>query len=100
MVSWWRGENNAADSADGNQGVLFGNATYGAGKIGQSFTFDGSGDVTNLVRTTGVVAYRGALRAAFTGDHIFVVNVVKLDSYLLSVVPSEMPASWRSLRWS
>jgi SpoIID/LytB domain protein len=41
-----------------------------------------------------VSAYRGSLRAAFTGTHIYVVNVVPLDSYLQSVVPSEMPSSW------
>ena len=58
-----------------------------------SITFDG-GKVTNLVRSTGVAAYRGTLRAAFNGTRIFVVNVVRLDDYLLSVVPSEMPASW------
>jgi len=54
-------------------------------------TFDGGG-VTNLVRSTGIAAYRGSLRAAFNGTRIFVVNVVQLDDYLLSVVPSEMPA--------
>lgn len=58
-----------------------------------SITFDGGG-VTNLVRPSGVAAYRGTLRAAFTGSRIYVVNVVALDSYLLSVVPSEMPSSW------
>jgi stage II sporulation protein D len=61
--------------------------------IDGSITFDG-GNVTNLVRTTGIAAYRGELRAAFTGTKVYVVNVVPLDSYLLSVVPSEMPASW------
>ncbi len=58
-----------------------------------NISFDG-GNATNLVRSTGVAAYRGLLRAAFTGSHIYVVNVLPLDSYLLSVVPSEMPASW------
>jgi stage II sporulation protein D len=58
-----------------------------------SITFDGGG-VTNLVRPSGIAAYRGKLRAAFTGTRIYVVDVVPLDSYLLSVVPSEMPASW------
>jgi stage II sporulation protein D len=51
--------------------------------------------LTRLVRPSGgVTRYRGALRAAVTGSHIFVVNVVRLESYLRSVVPSEMPSSW------
>jgi SpoIID/LytB domain protein len=58
-----------------------------------NITFDG-GNVTNLVRSTGLAPYRGTLRAAFTGSRIFVVNVLPLDSYLMSVVPSEMPSSW------
>ena len=58
-----------------------------------NITFDG-GSAVNLVRSSGVSAYRGLLRAAFTGTHIYVVNALPLDSYLVSVVPSEMPASW------
>ena len=44
LVSWWRGEQNAFDSADGNNGALVGNTTYGAGRVGQGFGFDGNGD--------------------------------------------------------
>ena len=58
-----------------------------------SVTFDGGG-VTDLVRSGTIAPYRGALRAAFTGTRIYVVNVVPIDQYLRSVVPSEMPASW------
>jgi stage II sporulation protein D len=42
----------------------------------------------------GTTRYRGGLVAAFTGSRIFVVNDVLLESYLRSVVPSEMPSSW------
>jgi SpoIID/LytB domain protein len=58
-----------------------------------SMTFDGGG-VTSLLLGSSTMPYRGKLRAAFTGSHIFGVNVVLLDDYLRSVVPSEMPASW------
>ncbi|MDQ1695481.1 MAG: stage sporulation protein, partial [Frankiaceae bacterium] len=61
--------------------------------IDGSVTFT-SGAVTNLVRSGGLAPYRGSLRAAFTGTRVFVVNVVRLESYLRSVVPSEMPSSW------
>jgi SpoIID/LytB domain protein len=51
--------------------------------------------LTRLVRPGGgTTRYRGALVAAFTGSRIFVVNNVLLESYLRSVVPSEMPSSW------
>ncbi len=42
MVAWWRGENNALDSAGTNNGVLVGGMSYGAGEVGQGFVFDGS----------------------------------------------------------
>ena len=58
-----------------------------------SITFDGGG-VTDLVRNAAIAPYRGNLRAAFTGTRIYVVNVVAIDQYLRSVVPSEMPSSW------
>ncbi|HEU5035311.1 MAG TPA: SpoIID/LytB domain-containing protein [Mycobacteriales bacterium] len=62
--------------------------------IDGSVTFD-NGGITRLVRSTGSTAdYRGSLRAAFTGSRIYGVNVVRLEAYLRSVVPSEMPSSW------
>ena len=45
MVSWWRGESNLLDSAADNVGTFVGNATFGAGRSGRGFAFDGSGDM-------------------------------------------------------
>ncbi len=42
MVSWWRGEGNAFDSFDGNNGTLQGGATFATGKVGQAFSFNGT----------------------------------------------------------
>jgi hypothetical protein len=44
VVSWWKGENNTLDMVGANHGTLQGGATYGAGKIGQAFSFDGVDD--------------------------------------------------------
>ncbi|MBI3853733.1 MAG: DUF642 domain-containing protein, partial [Verrucomicrobia bacterium] len=44
LVSWWQANNSALDRADSNHGTLIGNAGYAAGRVGQAFTFDGSGD--------------------------------------------------------
>ena len=38
--------------------------------------------------------YRGSLSVGATGGRLSVVNTVPLESYLLGVVPREMPASW------
>jgi len=45
LVSWWRGEGDALDGADGNDGFLNGGASCAAGLVGSGFSFDGTGDV-------------------------------------------------------
>jgi hypothetical protein len=42
LISWWPGEGNANDIVGGNNGVPTGGVTYAAGKVGQSFVFNGS----------------------------------------------------------
>src|SRR5688572_19886269 len=44
VVSCWRAEGDALDSAGNNNGVMVGNATYGHGWVGRSFVFDGDRD--------------------------------------------------------
>lgn len=44
IIAWWTGDGTAADSAGGNHGTLVNGATYGPGKIGQAFSFDGVDD--------------------------------------------------------
>jgi len=47
--------------------------------------------ITNL----GVRQYRGIIEfARFRGQNVTAVNIIHMDEYLNSVVPSEMPASW------
>ena len=46
LVSWWRGESNAVDSVDSNSGTLVGAVNYGAGRVGQAFSFGGSSYVS------------------------------------------------------
>jgi hypothetical protein len=42
IVSWWPGDGHADDLADGNDGTLLGDTTFGSGLIGQAFSFDGA----------------------------------------------------------
>lgn len=45
--------------------------------------------------TLGTKSYRGVMEfGRYKGDNITAVNVVTMDEYLYSVVPSEMPYSW------
>ena len=44
LVSWWPGEGDATDIADGNDGTLVNGATFAAGKVEQAFDFDGVND--------------------------------------------------------
>ncbi|HEY0074690.1 MAG TPA: LamG domain-containing protein, partial [Abditibacteriaceae bacterium] len=44
IVAWWKAENNAVDSVGSNNGVLQNGATFAAGKVGQSVSFDGVND--------------------------------------------------------
>ena len=42
LVSWWRGEGDASDSAGTNNGVLEGGVAFAAGEVGQAFSFNGT----------------------------------------------------------
>ena len=44
LVSWYRAEGDASDSAGSNHGVLESGTTFTAGKVGQAFFFDGVDD--------------------------------------------------------
>ena len=51
-------------------------------------------DITGIT-SLGNRQYRGFMELArFRGQGITAVNIVHMDEYLFSVVPSEMPASW------
>jgi Concanavalin A-like lectin/glucanases superfamily len=43
LVSWWPGDGNTNDIADGNNGTLSGGATFAQGEVGQAFDFNSSG---------------------------------------------------------
>ena len=45
LVSWWPGDGSANDIVDLNDGTLQNGATFAPGKVGQAFSFDGTGAV-------------------------------------------------------
>jgi len=44
MVGWWPGDGSANDIKGSNHGALQNGATFGTGKVGQAFSFDGVDD--------------------------------------------------------
>jgi hypothetical protein len=44
LVSWWPGDGNADDIADGNPGALINGAGFAEGKVGSAFSLDGVDD--------------------------------------------------------
>jgi len=42
LVSWWRAEGNGQDSVGGNHGAVEGTVTFGPGRVGQAFKFNGN----------------------------------------------------------
>jgi len=48
LVGWWPGDGNANDIVGSNHGTLQNGATFGAGKVGQAFRFDGANDIVQV----------------------------------------------------
>ena len=48
LVGWWPGNGTAEDAAAGNNGQLFGDATFASAVVGQGFKFDGFGDYVEI----------------------------------------------------
>jgi hypothetical protein len=48
LVSWWRAQGDATDQASGNNGTTTGNVSFGPGRVGQCFVFDGRGAAVQL----------------------------------------------------
>ncbi|MBI3194004.1 MAG: putative Ig domain-containing protein, partial [Ignavibacteriae bacterium] len=57
LITWWKGENNANDSQDGNNGTLQNGTTFATGKVGQAFSFDGVDDYAIATSYTGGPVY-------------------------------------------
>jgi len=54
LVDWWQAEGDMKDVIGGNNGQLGGPVTYGAGKVGSCFEFDGNGDGVLIGNPTSI----------------------------------------------
>jgi hypothetical protein len=54
LVAWWPGDDSAADVVGGNHGTLSNGASFGAGVVRQSFSFDGIDDLVTVPSSTSL----------------------------------------------
>lgn len=82
LAAWWRGENNASDSAGTNNGVLSNTVNFVTGKVGSAFNFDGvSANVqvpnpSSFLNPSGpftVELWERAAPQQFTADGLFLL---------------------------
>jgi hypothetical protein len=48
LVSWWRGDGDASDAVDGNNGAPQNGADFASSEFGQAFSFDGDDDFVEV----------------------------------------------------
>src|SRR5687768_2396812 len=88
LMAWWRGDNNAQDETGVNNGILIGNTTFGAGKVGSGFSGK-SGDSAGLVQVPDSPSL--ALNRSMTFE-----GWLKVDSYGGTVIERRT----NDLHWS
>jgi hypothetical protein len=54
LVSWWRGDENANDSADSNDGTLLNGGAYAPGVFGSAFSLDGINDHVRVANSANL----------------------------------------------
>lgn len=96
LVSWWTGNNTAADVMGLNNATLYNGTTYAAGKVGQALSFDGVDDRaavadSDSLKFTASMTIEGwiLVRGYSTTNHGFILfrgdSRGGLDPYTLSI---------------
>jgi hypothetical protein len=91
LISWWRGEGDATDSADSNHGTLANGATFDQGKVGQAFSLNGAGQYVSIpdcpsLRPTNLTLECWANFTTATGVRVLMAKTYgsgTLDSFAL-----------------
>jgi hypothetical protein len=63
IISWWKGEGTALDSADGNGGTLLNGAEFTNGLAGQAFYFAGGNQCIQIPYTSSLAASNYSIEA-------------------------------------
>jgi len=61
LVSWWPGDGNAKDIADGNDGTPLNGASFAPGLVGQAFAFDGFNARVDVASSLNLMAFPNGL---------------------------------------
>src|SRR5207249_7760684 len=56
---WWKGEGNANDSVDGNNGALVGSVAFVTGEVGQALSLNGSNAYVSVAASSSLDAGTG-----------------------------------------
>src|SRR4051812_13128318 len=83
LVGWWRGENNAQDSAGANHGTLVNGGAYAPAEVGQGFSLDGMDD--NVVIP--------ASPSLLSGPALTVAAWIRLDAASFGPIASQYDSS-------
>jgi hypothetical protein len=116
LISWWPGDENANDIADGNDGTLMGGATFAPGKVEQAFLLDGIDDFVMVPDSPALAFGTKDFTVGFwvrfnttTGEQVMVEKYVegsprtgwtltKMDSNTLRLHLADDPSSsWNTL---
>ncbi len=81
LVSYWRGEGNACDSADGNHGSMENGAGFAAGKVGQAFSLDGVNDYVEVPDSANLHSNEITVKGWFKVDNL------------------NSPSTWQNIYW-
>ncbi len=100
-VAWWRAENNANDSVNGNNGTTAGGVAYSNGIVAQAFSFDGTNDTVSVpddsdLRPTSLTVEGWIKVQDVTGVHVVLgkrVGTGTLDSYSVWIESGVLYAS-------
>ena len=113
LVGWWKGDGDATDALGANNGTLVNGATFGAGEVGQAFSFNGNSQVMQVVDapalnpTSALTLECWAKLTAFAGAGVSTTVIEKggaadaVRQYEIGTVPSAgqhyfQPALWTS----
>lgn len=55
LVAWWRGEEDAQDSAGDNHGALIGNVGFAPGMVGKAFQFNGTNGYVRIPKSLTLI---------------------------------------------
>ncbi len=69
LVAWWRGEDDARDSAGDNHGTLIGNVGFALGMVGKAFQFNGTNGYVRIPKSPCLTFSNQVTIALWFQDH-------------------------------